>query len=217
RLFAVIRDLRGKGVAILFVSHFLDQVFEISDRITVLRNGRLVGEYAASELTRAQLVSKMIGRELDELAALSSVADRTIDRTRTPVLRATGVGRRGTLEPVDIDAYEGEVVGIAGLLGSGRTELVRLLYGADRADTGAIQVNGKPARIHTPRHAIDHRIAFSSEDRRAEGIIPDLTVAENIVLGVQAKRGAVRRLRKGEADAIVAELIQALGVRPADP
>jgi len=217
RLFAVIRDLRGKGVAILFVSHFLDQVFEISDRITVLRNGRLVGEYAAPELTRAQLVSKMIGRELDELAALSSVADRDIDRAGNPVLRATGIGRRGTLEPVDIDAYEGEVVGIAGLLGSGRTELVRLLYGADRADSGEIQVNGKPARIHTPRHAIDHRIAFSSEDRRAEGIIPDLTVAENIVLGVQAKRGAVRRVRKGEADAIVAELIQALGVRPADP
>ncbi|NYE21462.1 sugar ABC transporter ATP-binding protein [Microbacterium immunditiarum] len=217
RLFAVIRDLRGKGVAILFVSHFLDQVFEISDRITVLRNGRLVGEYAAAELSRAQLVSKMIGRELDELTALSSVADRDIDRSGTPVLRATGIGRRGALEPVDIDAYEGEVVGIAGLLGSGRTELVRLLYGADRAESGEIQVNGKPVRIHTPRHAIEHRIAFSSEDRRAEGIIPDLTVAENIVLGVQAKRGAVRRVRRSEADAIVAELIEALGVRPADP
>ena len=105
------------------------------------------------------------------------------------MLRATGVGRRGVLEPADLDVYDGEVVGIAGLLGSGRTELVRLLYGADRADAGEIEVNGEPARIASPRHAIGHRIAFSSEDRRAEGIVADLTVAENIVLGIQARRG----------------------------
>ena len=119
----------------------------------------------------------MIGRELDELAAISSMAAREIDRTGTPVLRATGVGRRGVLEPADIDVYDGEVVGIAGLLGSGRTELVRLLYGADRADSGQIEINGRPVRMTSPRSAIDKRIVFSSEDRRAEGIIGDLTVA----------------------------------------
>lgn len=217
QLFDVVRELRGKGVAILFVSHFLDQIYEISDRITVLRNGRLVGEYAVDELPRGELVSRMIGRELDELAALASVADRSIDRSATPVLRATGVGRRGSLEPVDIEVYEGEVVGVAGLLGSGRTELVRLLYGADRAESGLIEVNGRPAKHATPRHAIENRIAFSSENRRAEGIISDLTVAENIVLGIQARRGAMRRIPQSEADAIVAEYIAALGVRPADP
>ena len=217
RLFAVVRNLRDKGVAILFVSHFLDQVYEISDRITVLRNGRLVGEYAVDELPRGQLVAKMIGRELDELTALGSVADRPVDRTGTPVLRAQGIGRRGTLEPVDLEVYDGEVVGIAGLLGSGRTELVRLLYGADRAEEGQIEVDGRPTRHSSPRHAIENRISFSSENRRAEGIVADLTVAENIILGIQARRGALRRIPKSEADAIVEEYMKALGVRPADP
>ncbi|MEU1972956.1 sugar ABC transporter ATP-binding protein [Microbacterium sp. NPDC019599] len=217
RLFTVIRDLRGKGVAILFVSHFLDQVYEISDRITVLRNGRLIGEHLASELSRGELVTKMIGRELDELTALSSVADRDIARDGIPVLRATGIGRRGMLEPLDIEAYEGEVVGIAGLLGSGRTELVRLLYGADRAETGEIEVKGVSTRMTSPRQAIQSGIAFSSENRRAEGIIADLTVAENIVLGIQARRGSMRPIPRAEAESIVVDYIEALGVRPADP
>ncbi|MCS0500296.1 sugar ABC transporter ATP-binding protein [Protaetiibacter mangrovi] len=217
QLFGVIRGLRDRGVAILFVTHFLDQVYEISDRLTVLRNGALVGEYPVAELPRAELIAKMIGRELDEFAAISRSADREIDRGGDPVIRATGIGRRGVLEPADVEVYDGEVVGIAGLLGSGRTELVRLLYGADRADAGRVEVRGRPARITNPRHAIDRRIAFSSEDRRAEGIVGDLTVAENIVLGIQAKRGALRKLRKAEQDAIVEEYIQALGVRPANP
>ena len=217
QLFTVMRDLRDHGVAILFVSHFLDQIYEVSDRITILRNGKLVGEYAAADLPRDALVTKMIGRELDELAAISTMAAREIDRTGTPVLRATGVGRRGVLEPSDIDVYEGEVVGIAGLLGSGRTELVRLLYGADRADSGQIEINGQPVRMTSPRSAIDKRMVFSSEDRRGEGVIGDLTVAQNIVLGIQARRGWMRRVRRTEQDAIVAEYIKALDVRPADP
>jgi len=159
----------------------------------------------------------MVGRELDDLAAISSAAARPIDRSGTPLLRATGVGRRGVLEPTDLDVYAGEVVGIAGLLGSGRTELVRLLYGADRADTGTIEVDGSATRMSSPRSAIDQRIAFSSENRRAEGIIADLTVAENIILGIQAQRGAVRKVPRSEQDAIVTEYIEALGVRPANP
>ena len=217
QLFGVITELRSRGVAILFVSHFLDQVYEISDRITVLRNGTLVGEYEAAKLPRNELISAMIGRELDDLAAISRSAARTIDRTAAPVLKVTGLGKKGMLEPSDLDIYEGEVVGIAGLLGSGRTELVRLVYGADRADSGKVEVHGKSTRISTPRHAIDHRIAFSSEDRRAEGIVGDLSVAENIVLGIQARRGWLRRVKKSETDAIVKEYIEALGVRPADP
>ena len=162
QLFTVIRDLRDRGAAILFVSHFLDQVYEISERITVLRNGKLVGEYLVKDLPREELVTKMIGRQLDDLEAISATAARVIDRTDSPILEATGVGRRGVLEPADLDVFEGEIVGIAGLLGSGRTELVRLLYGADRADSGQIEVAGKPAKMTSPRHAIDRRIAFSS-------------------------------------------------------
>ncbi|NCT92744.1 sugar ABC transporter ATP-binding protein [Cellulomonas sp. APG4] len=217
QLFGVVRELRAAGVAILFVSHFLEQVYEISDRITVLRNGTLVGEYLVRDLPRDALVTKMIGRELDDLEALSRTAHRAIDRSGEPVLRAQGVGRRGVLEPADLEVYPGEVVGLAGLLGSGRTELVRLLYGADRADTGTVSVHGTPARMTSPRHAIDHRISFSSEDRRGEGIVADLTVAENIVLGMQARRGWARKIRKADQDAVVAEYIEALGVRPANP
>jgi len=217
RLFTVIRDLRGQGVAILFVSHFLEQVYEISDRITVLRNGKLVGEYCAKDLSRSDLVTKMVGHAIVELEAISEIAERDIDRSATPVLRATGVGRRGVLEPADVDVYDGEVVGLAGLLGSGRTELVRLLYGADRSDGGQVEIHGEPARIASPRHAIGHRIAFSSENRHAEGIVADLTVGENIALGIQARRGWHRKLRRTEYDAVVKEYIHALGVRPADP
>ncbi|HMO12209.1 MAG TPA: ATP-binding cassette domain-containing protein, partial [Actinotalea sp.] len=144
QLFAVIRELRDRGVAILFVSHFLDQVYEISDRITVLRNGALVGEYLVADLPHDALVTKMIGRELDDLEALSRSAHRVIDRSGEPLLRAQGIGRRGVLEPADLEVYPGEVVGLAGLLGSGRTELVRLLYGADKADTGQVTVRGVP-------------------------------------------------------------------------
>jgi simple sugar transport system ATP-binding protein len=217
RLFEVIRDLRDAGVAILFVSHFLDQVYEISERITVLRNGQLVGEYRVEDLPRAELVAKMIGRAMEDLQAISTSSERVIDRSRPPVLRVTGLGRRGALAPTDIDVYEGEVVGIAGLLGSGRTELVRLIYGADRPDAGQVEVNGVVARLSTPRHALAHQIAFSSEDRRAEGIIGDLTVAENIVIGMQAQRGWRRTVRRAERDTIVAEYIAALGIRPSDP
>jgi monosaccharide-transporting ATPase len=217
QLFSVMRDLRDSGVAILFVSHFLDQVYEVSDRITILRNGQLVGEYPAADLPREMLVTKMIGRVLDELAAISSMTERKIDRSGTPVLRATGIGRRGVLEPADLVVYEGEVVGIAGLLGSGRTELVRLLYGADRADSGRIEIHGKTVKMTSPRAAIDKRMVFSSEDRRAEGVIGNLTVAQNIILGIQARRGWLRPVRRTEQDAVVAEYIKALDVRPADP
>ncbi|BDV31763.1 sugar ABC transporter ATP-binding protein [Microbacterium terricola] len=217
QLFAVVRDLRDRGVAILFVTHFLDQVYEISDRLTVLRNGKLVGEHLAADLPRGELISQMIGRELDELEAISRTSEREIDRDAVPVLRARGVGKKKVLEPVDLDVFDGEVVGIAGLLGSGRTELVRLLYGADRPDSGETEIRGAHARITTPRHAIDRRVAFSSEDRRAEGIVADLTVAENIVLGIQAKRGALRKISKAEQAAVVDDYISALGVRPANP
>lgn len=217
QLFRVMRDLKARGVALLFVSHFLDQVFEISDRFTVLRNGRLVAEFAAADVTREGLVAAMIGRELDELSALARVAEREVPRDGTPALRALALGRRGSIEPVDLDVYDGEVLGLAGLLGSGRTELARLLAGADHADSGRVEVRGAPVRLSTPRRALQHRIAYSSEDRRAEGILADLTVAQNIVLGVQARRGWMRPLGRGERDRLVAEYVAALGVRPADP
>jgi len=218
RLFGVMRQLRDRGVAILFVSHFLDQVYEISDRLTVLRNGALVGEYPVGELPRDQLIAKMLGRELTELEMLEHrTADASVERSGTPVLKVLGLGRRGQIKPFDLELYEGEVVGLAGLLGSGRTELARILYGADRADAGSRWINGRPVHITTPRQAVDHRLAFSSEDRRSEGIVGDLTVRENIVLGLQAKRGWAKPLPRQQQDALVGEYISALDIRPANP
>src|SRR5690606_34569894 len=190
-LFAVVRELKEAGVAILFVSHFLDQVYEISDRMTVLRNGKLVGEYVSAELPRVELVSKMIGRTEDEFGSIEQRAHRVAELTEggSPRLEAIGLGKHGRIEPFDLTLYPGQIVGFVGLLGSGRTEAARLLYGADRPDHGEIRVDGKAVRIANPNVALRRNIAFSSEDRKREGIVGDLTVRENIGLAVQTVRG----------------------------
>ena len=218
-LFAVMRELRRRGVAILFVTHFLDQVYEVCDRVTVLRNGRLVGEHLISELDRRSLVAAMIGAELGALDALE-VEARSADKPQSgtePFLRADGLGRTGAVEPFDLAIRPGEVVGLAGLLGSGRTELARLLTGADRADSGTVHVAGRPVRLRSPRVALEHDIAYASESRKAEGIIGDLTVRENIVLAMQAARGWARRLPAATVDEVVQRYIAALDIRPANP
>ena len=195
QLFVVIRRLRDRGVAILFVSHFLDQVYEISDRITVLRDGRYVGTYPTAGLARADLIARMIGKELELLRSIDAERrGRRTDRAQEPVLSARGLGRKGSIEPTDFELHRGEVVGVAGLLGSGRTELARLLYGADRADTGSLELVGDRVALSSPAAGLSHRIAYSSENRRDEGIIADLTVRENLVLAVQARRGWMRPL-----------------------
>ena len=217
-LFRVIRSLKESGVAILFVSHFLDQVYEISDRLTVLRNGRLVGNYRTDELLRIELVHKMIGKEM---AVLDQIEKRThatsIDEELVPSVQAVGLGRKGSIEPVDLTIYEGEVVGLAGLLGSGRTELGRILSGVDRADSGTLTVRGKQRRFRTPRSALKQRVAYSSENRRAEGIIGDLTIRDNIVLALQSDRGWFRRIPKRRQDELAASYIEALNIRPNNP
>jgi simple sugar transport system ATP-binding protein len=218
-LFRVIRGLRDAGVAVLFVSHFLEQVYEISDRVTILRNGRLVGEYEIAALPRLEMVAKMVGHELAVLEDLDREPSHDVeaDPDVAPFLTARGVGRTGSIAPADLTVHPGEVVGLAGLLGSGRTELARLLFGADRADTGTLEVNSRPVRLRSPSTAIAERIAFSSEDRKGEGVIGDLTVRENIVLALQARRGWARRLPRRATDELVDRWITALDIRPANP
>src|SRR5690606_31784945 len=141
-LFVILRRLRDEGVAILFVSHFLEQVYEISDRLTVLRNGRFEGEYPA-DLPQSVLISKMIGKELEAFRSLDmSAQERAGQRHDATILAAERLGRKGSIMPTDISLQRGAVVGIAGLLGSGRTELARLLYGADKADSGTVTLRG---------------------------------------------------------------------------
>ncbi|HZA05901.1 MAG TPA: sugar ABC transporter ATP-binding protein [Propionibacteriaceae bacterium] len=218
-LFRVIRGLKADGVAIVFISHFLDQVYEISDRLTVLRNGRLVGEYRTADLLRIELVHKMIGREIATLEALERRTHAATFATEEvePPIRAIGLGRSGRIEPVDLDIYEGEVVGLAGLLGSGRTELARILTGVDRPDTGRLTIDGSPTRLRSPRAALRRRIAYASENRRAEGVIADLSVRDNIVLALQSERGWLRRIAKRRVDELVASYIETLNIRPDNP
>ncbi|MEU1727918.1 sugar ABC transporter ATP-binding protein [Actinomadura sp. ATCC 39365] len=213
QLFRVMRRLKEEGIAILFVSHFLDQIYEISDRMTILRNGRLVGEYLTRELPQLDLVAKMIGQELAALERLHGAA-RVFDR---PLVEARGLGRAGAVEPFSLTIHEGEVVGLAGLLGSGRTEVARLLFGADHASGGELSVGGAPAALRTPRAAMNHKIAFCSENRKEDGLIPDLTVRENIILALQATRGWTRPVPREQQDELVGRYVKALRISPPNP
>jgi galactofuranose transport system ATP-binding protein len=219
QLFRVLRQLRDGGVAIAFVTHFLDQVYEISDRITVLRNGRLVGEYATRELPQFELVSKMIGKELATLERLEEQPKRSLAAIESsqPVVEAVELGRRGAVAPFTMAIHSGEVVGLAGLLGSGRTEVARLLFGADRADHGQVRIDGAPASVRTPRAAMAHDIAFCSENRRTEGLVGELTVRENIILALQAARGWTRPIPRRRQDELVEKYISALQITPPNP
>ncbi|MDO0977962.1 sugar ABC transporter ATP-binding protein [Mycolicibacterium frederiksbergense] len=217
-LFRVMRNLRDRGVAILFVSHFLDQVYEISDRMTVLRNGRLVAEHLTAELDKVALIAAMLGHELDLLDDLEeAVAAGSGAGADETVLSARQIGRAPGIHPTDVDIHRGEVVGLAGLLGSGRTELARLLFGADRATSGRMVIDGTTVPVRSPRAAIARGFAFSSEDRKGEGIIGELSVRDNMILALQARRGFARPLSKKTKDDLVARYLEALDIRPRDP
>lgn len=219
-LFAVVRDLRDEGVAILFVSHFLEQVYEISDRMTVLRNGSLIGEYHTDELSRRDLVSKMVGHAIDVLEDVAEEAQGTAspDASEKKVfIEAHGLGRRHAVDPFDMSVDEGEIVGFAGLLGSGRTEAARLLSGADVPDSGSVTVHGTPVRLTSPLAALKKGITYSTEDRKGEGIIGDLSVRDNIALALQASRGAWHPIPAKELESIVGTYMEALDINPRNP
>jgi simple sugar transport system ATP-binding protein len=183
--------------------------------MTVLRNGRLVGEWPIAELSQVELVSKMLGREAETLEALDE--KRAGLPEAKPFLQASGVGRTGVIDPFDLEIRRGEVVGLAGLLGSGRTEAARLLFGADRADAGRVSVDGTPVSLRSPRAATARGIGFSPENRRTEGLVEELTVRENIVLALQAARGWTRPVARRRQDELVDHWIRALDIRPANP
>ncbi len=218
KLFDVLRKLKADGLGIVFITHFLDQVYAISDQITVLRNGALIGSYPAGDLQRYQLVERMIGRELKELEALERTKEEaTSSRTHEPVLSARGLERSGSIAPFDLDLYPGEVLGVAGLLGSGRTETANLLFGVDKADGGTLQVNGESVPHATPQGSIQRAIAFCPEDRRAMGVVGDLTVRENIVLAMQASRGWMRYIGRGKQEELAERMIELLQISTPSP
>ncbi|HEV7308456.1 galactofuranose ABC transporter, ATP-binding protein YtfR [Ensifer sp.] len=211
-LFRIVRRLKARGLGIVFVTHFLEQVFEISDRITVLRNGQLVGTRETADLDRRTLIAMMIGREL----AAEIHAPRTETAQGPLRYRFRNYGRKGRIAPFDLDVRAGEVIGMAGLLGSGRTETAELLFGAYRADSGTAEVDGHPAALSSPRAAVHHKFGFCPEDRKVSGIVGDLSVRENIVLALQARRGWTRPLSRTEQNRLADHYIRALDIRTAD-
>ncbi|MEY9702075.1 monosaccharide-transporting ATPase [Bradyrhizobium diazoefficiens] len=208
-LFGIMRQLAGRGIGIVFVSHFLDQVYEISDRITVLRNGRLVGERETASLPRIELIRMMLGRELAETTGARAATRE--HQAREICASFENYGKSGYVAPFNLELRHGEVVGLAGLLGSGRTETARLVFGAERADRGQAKVEGAPVRLHSPRDGVRHGFGYCPEERKTDGIVAELSVRENIVLALQAKRGLHRPLSAPRAGRDRAPLRQDAG------
>ena len=212
KLFQVLRKLKAEGMGIIFITHFLDQVYAVADRITVLRNGRLVGAYDAADLPRYQLVERMIGRELAELEDMERFKQTASGVAQEPVLTARGLGRVASIEPFDLDLYPGEVLGFAGLLGSGRTETANVLFGVDRPDHGTLSIGGAEVTHHAPLTSIRLSMGYCPEDRKADGIVGDLTVRENIVMALQASHGWFKFLTKKKQVEIADRYIKLLNI-----
>ena len=215
KLFVLMRRLRDEGVGIIFVTHFLEQVYAVCDRITVLRNGELVGEYETKDLPRVMLVAKMMGKDFDDLADIKGEHKDKKKAKPEPVIEAKGISHKGTIKPFDLTINKGEVIGLTGLLGSGRSELVRAIYGADKAETGTLKVKGKEAKINSPLDAMKLGMAYLPEDRKAEGIIADLSVRENIIIALQANRGMFHPLSKKEMEEAADKYIKLLQIKTA--
>ncbi len=217
-LFEVMQKLKSEGIGIIFITHFLDQVYRVADRITVLRNGKLVGTYETVSLPRVELVAKMLGRSVTELDAISKVKTQTEQgQAEKRVVVAKGLGLAGSLEPLDVELQANEVVGIAGLLGSGRTEMANLLFGIDTPDSGSLTVNGQKITHFSPLESLKRGIALCPEDRKAEGVVGDLTIRENIILALQARYGWFKFLDKQKQYEIAQKYIDLLGIVTPSP
>jgi simple sugar transport system ATP-binding protein len=211
KLFQVMRQLKANGLGIIFITHFLEQVYAISDRITILRNGELVGSYDTVALPKLELVSKMIGKELDDLEKMTT---RKSDRNQSAqaLVEARGLGLTGSVKPIDLEIRPGEVLGFAGLLGSGRSETAQLLFGLKSPDSGTLTVDGEQLKGLTPFKSIEKGIGMCPENRKADGIVDELTVRENIVLALQAGRGWLRFLSKKQQYELADKYIKALNI-----
>ena len=214
KLFVLMRQLRAKGIGIIFVTHFLEQVYAVCDRITVLRNGTLVGEFKVEELPRVQLVAKMMGKDFDDLAAIKKEGMSMVKED--VIISARELGCKGTIKPFSLDIHKGEVIGLTGLLGSGRSELVRAIYGADKPDSGELAVKGKKLKVNAPIDAMMEGMAYLPENRKEEGIIADLSVRENIIIALQAKKGMFKLMSRKEQEEFTDKYIDILQIKTAD-
>ena len=213
KLFLLMKKLKNDGIGIIFVTHFLEQVYAVCDKITVLRNGALVGEVEVNNLPRVQLVAKMMGKDFNDLENIKSESTQT---TGKEVLLSTkSLGSNGNIKPFDLKLNKGEVIGITGLLGSGRSELVRAIYGADKTDTGQIVFKNKEVKITAPIDAMKLGMAYLPENRKDEGIIADLSVRENIIIAMQAKQGIFKLIPRKKQEEFVDKYIEILQIKTA--
>ncbi len=211
KLFNTMRSLKAQGIGIIFVTHFLEQVYTVCDRITVLRNGQLVGEYVIEDLPRLKLVAAMMGKDFDDLQSIKSKEDEAISDEME--IEARGLSHARKIKPFDLDIHKGEVVGLTGLLGSGRSELARCIYGADKAQTGALKVSGKEAKINAPIDAMRLGMGLLPDDRKAEGIVEDLSVRENIMLAMQSLKGVRTKIPMDKQMEITKKYIDLLEIK----
>ena len=212
-LFSLMSDLKKRGVGIIFVTHFLEQVYAVSDRITVLRNGELVGEYEVKDLPQVQLVAKMMGKSLDDMSELEQLGQKHTPSDEI-VYQADHLSSLES-KPFNFQIRKGEVNGFTGLLGSGRSESVRAIFGADRVTGGTIQVHGQKVRITKPHDAMKNGIGYLPEDRKRDGIIADLSVRDNIILALQVMKGFFHPMRRSEMEKFADEYIAALNIKTA--
>ena len=212
KLFEVIAGLRARGMAIVFITHFLDQVFAISDRVTILRNGRLIGTEPLSGVSRTDVVRMMLGKDITFAPAVTGIEEQ---ETGPAMVEFSSCGKAGKVRPFSLKVHRGEVVGVAGLLGSGRTEMARIMFGADQMDTGEIRIDSKLVELKSPVHAIARGFGFCPEDRKVEGILGDLSVRENIIIALQGKLGWFRALNRDEQMEIAGKFAEDLDIRAA--
>ncbi|MBR5177331.1 MAG: sugar ABC transporter ATP-binding protein [Lachnospiraceae bacterium] len=212
-LFKLMRDLKAQGVGIIFVTHFLEQVYEVSDRITVLRNGELVGEYPVEQLPQVELVAKMIGKSLDELSNLGEKNEKAAEKNDV-FYEAESLSSSQAL-PFNFKIHKGEVNGFTGLLGSGRSESVRAIFGADKINGGTVKIKGENVKITRPIDAMKHGIGYLAEDRKRDGIIAELSVRENIILALQVMNGFFKPISRSESEAFADEYIKVLNIKTA--
>ncbi len=215
KLFRLMLDLKARGVGIIFVTHFLDQVYEVCDRITVLRDGHLIGEYEIEKLPRVELVSKMLGKELDDLADIKGDSGVSEETEGVVIYEADGLSSNAGIKPFDFSIRKGEVNGFTGLLGSGRSECVRAIFGADKVTSGHVTVDGKKVKISKPRDAMKHGIGYLPEDRKRDGIVGDLSVRDNIILALQVMKGFFGPISKQRAEEFADQYIKLLDIKTA--
>ncbi|MBN2455154.1 MAG: sugar ABC transporter ATP-binding protein [Sedimentisphaerales bacterium] len=211
-LFELMRKLKARDVGIIFITHFLDQVYEISDRITVLRNGALIGEYEPSELPQIELISKMMGKALDDVAEIKKHKPLKSDGSM-PVFEAAALSSAAGVRPFNFTIQKGEVNGFAGLIGSGRSESVRAIFAADKVTSGEIRMQGKRVKIKAPLNAMKQGIGYLPEDRKGDGIIAELSVRDNIILALQVLKGFFKPFSRKQAEGFADEYIKKLNIK----